>query len=177
MRKQIKKDKRGFTLIELAVVFVIIAILSALTIPIVTGYIDDANNQKFISMARSDYVALTIEIEKGRLADTLKLTDPIRPDSSTNHRLSLKTAIPPEKLRQLSGNENLEDYTVGYEKRYSDGRSCEPEETLCPILVYGFKLKEGGNFKYVAIVPNQRVEIITEEDYNNLNIYYYENFS
>ena len=176
MKKRIK-DKSGFTLIELVVVLVIIAILSALTIPVVTGYIEDANDQKFISMARSDYVALTIEIEKGRLDDSLKLTDPIRHDVPINHRISLKTAIPPEKLSQLSGDENLVDYTVGYEKRYSDGRSCEPEETLCPVLVYGFKLKDGNKFKYVAVVPNQKAEIITEEDYSNLNIYYYENFT
>lgn len=174
MKKRLK-DKSGFTLIELIVVLVIIAILSALTIPVVTGYIQDANDQKFISMARADYVALTIEIEKGRLADTLKLIDPVRPDGTVNHRLSLKEAIPSDKLSALSGDENLVDYTVGFEKRYSDDRSCDPEETLCPILVYGFKLSDGSNFKYVAVVPNQRAEIITEEDFDNLNIYYYEN--
>lgn len=43
--KYIKKDKKGFTLVELIVVLVILAILIALLIPTLTGYIDRANKK------------------------------------------------------------------------------------------------------------------------------------
>lgn len=36
------KNNKGFTLIELVVVLVIIALLAAITVPVVTGYIEDA---------------------------------------------------------------------------------------------------------------------------------------
>lgn len=43
--RHIKKNKKGFTLVELIVVLVILAILIALLIPTLTGYIDRANKK------------------------------------------------------------------------------------------------------------------------------------
>lgn len=43
--KRFKKNKKGFTLVELIVVLVILAILIALLIPTLTGYIDKANKR------------------------------------------------------------------------------------------------------------------------------------
>lgn len=43
--KCLKKNKKGFTLVELIVVLVILAILVALLIPTLTGYIDKTNKQ------------------------------------------------------------------------------------------------------------------------------------
>src|ERR1700681_979691 len=40
------KSNRGFTLLEMAVVLAIIAILAAILTPIVTGYIDQARNAR-----------------------------------------------------------------------------------------------------------------------------------
>ena len=41
-----KKNKQGFTLVELIVVLVILAILTALLVPALTGYIDRAREKK-----------------------------------------------------------------------------------------------------------------------------------
>lgn len=41
--------KQGFTLIEMIVVLVILAILLAITIPIVTRYIDDAHDATYLA--------------------------------------------------------------------------------------------------------------------------------
>ena len=47
-----KNKKKGFTLVELIVVLAILAILAAMLVPALTGYIDKANEKKIIAQAR-----------------------------------------------------------------------------------------------------------------------------
>ena len=51
------KNKKGFTLVELIVVLVILAIMAALLVPALTGYIDKANQEKVIAECRSVVMA------------------------------------------------------------------------------------------------------------------------
>ena len=71
--KQLKKNKKGFTLIELVVVLVIIAILAAITVPVVTGYIEDANDARYVSEARAIY--LVVQAEESKATAQGKKTD------------------------------------------------------------------------------------------------------
>lgn len=57
LKKKLRKDKRGFTLVELIVVLVILAILIALLIPTLTGYIDNANKKKVATEGRQILMA------------------------------------------------------------------------------------------------------------------------
>lgn len=52
-----KNKKKGFTLVELIVVLAILAILAAMLVPALTGYIDKANEKKVLATARQYYVA------------------------------------------------------------------------------------------------------------------------
>lgn len=56
----LKKDQKGFTLVELIVVLVILAILAALLVPALLGYIDRAKEAKYFEEARSIYTALQV---------------------------------------------------------------------------------------------------------------------
>ncbi len=56
--KALKKDQKGFTLVELIVVLVILAIMAALLVPALLGYIDRARNSKYLEEARSVYTAI-----------------------------------------------------------------------------------------------------------------------
>ncbi|MDR2162859.1 MAG: prepilin-type N-terminal cleavage/methylation domain-containing protein [Clostridiales Family XIII bacterium] len=53
-----RKGRHGFTLVEVIVVLVILAILAAIAIPALTGYIDKAEDKKYIAQARNAMVSL-----------------------------------------------------------------------------------------------------------------------
>ncbi len=68
LMKRARKNKKGFTLMEVIVVIAIVAILMAIAIPSVTGYIKEAEDQKYISVARAAYTDALL-VEAGGLAD------------------------------------------------------------------------------------------------------------
>lgn len=52
-----KKNNKGFTLVELIVVLVILAILAAILVPALLGYIDKARSSQYLEEAHSIYTA------------------------------------------------------------------------------------------------------------------------
>lgn len=60
--KLIKKDKKGFTLVELIVVIAILAILALILIPAITGYVAKANKVKDEANTRAIYSAAMFEL-------------------------------------------------------------------------------------------------------------------
>ncbi|NLC64653.1 MAG: prepilin-type N-terminal cleavage/methylation domain-containing protein, partial [Erysipelothrix sp.] len=53
--KLIRKNKKGFTLVELIVVIAILAILALILVPAITGYVSKANKSKNQANARAVY--------------------------------------------------------------------------------------------------------------------------
>ena len=56
--------QKGCTLVELSVVLAILAVLSAIMVPSLTGYIDKAKNTQLLSIARSVYTAAQVEVSE-----------------------------------------------------------------------------------------------------------------
>jgi len=57
----LQNNKRGFTLVELIVVLVSLAILASLLVPALTGYMDKTKKQAVISEARDVWTAALTE--------------------------------------------------------------------------------------------------------------------
>ncbi len=55
--KKLRKDNKGFTLVEIIVVLVILAVLAAFTIPTMLGFVNDARGKANMALAREVYVA------------------------------------------------------------------------------------------------------------------------
>lgn len=55
--KRLGKNKKGFTLVEIIVVLVILAVLAAFTIPTMLGFVEEAKGKALIAEAREIYVA------------------------------------------------------------------------------------------------------------------------
>lgn len=60
--KNLRRNKKGFTLVEVIVVLVILAILIAIAVPSVMKYIDDANDAKYLAQGRAALIATQAEL-------------------------------------------------------------------------------------------------------------------
>lgn len=61
-----RKRKQGFTLIEIIVVLLILAILSAIAIPSMLGYVKEARDSAKLADARTGYLAAMIGLDRYR---------------------------------------------------------------------------------------------------------------
>lgn len=60
------RNKKGFTLIELVVVLVIMVILAAMAVPTMMGYVDNAKKATHLAECRAVYVAAQTELTLAR---------------------------------------------------------------------------------------------------------------
>lgn len=67
--------RRGFTLVELIVVLTLLAVLAALLIPALTGYIDKANEAKVLAEARTVLTAAQATVSEAYAKEQLVSSD------------------------------------------------------------------------------------------------------
>lgn len=71
---QRKRMSKGFTLVEVIIVLVIIAIMAAVLIPSLTGYIDRARKARYMLSAKNCMNAMQVELSE-MYAEKIKLCD------------------------------------------------------------------------------------------------------
>ena len=78
MNRKMKKNNKGFTLVEIIVVLLIIGILLAITIPSIMGYVGKAKDAQLEAEARSGYVAAQTLVAKKNATGTYATTGYIK---------------------------------------------------------------------------------------------------
>lgn len=120
--KNLRRNKKGFTLVEVIVVLVILAILIAIAVPSVMKYIDDANDAKYLAEARAVYVAAEAEVTKD-YADDRKINGSIYDGNGESIESEVSAAvgftvdtivIAPTVNESLNPND-IESYTVTFD--------------------------------------------------------------
>ena len=122
--KKMRKDNKGFTLVELIVVIVILAILAAILVPALLGYIDRAKEQQIVLNAKSALTAAQAEMSN----QYAKGNAP----ADINKQSVLDTADVPTECTELviackaaynSKNVTHDAYTINYVKYTENGKT------------------------------------------------------
>lgn len=148
-----KINKKGFTLIEIIVVVVILAVLMAVAVPSVLKYIDEADDAKYMTQARSAYTILNREIAKAIV-------------SAPNNTLSSADF---ESIVENSDFSDLKDIcAVSLSQLTSNGGDFSKDDALITInnipKTYCFVIGKIGDYdieaeRFIILKENEIVEV------------------
>lgn len=164
MRKNIKKNNKGFTLVEVVVVLVILAILAAVAVPALTGYIKDSKERaallgaKHFRDAAQSYLTLNAEALMSEL-ETMQTTNVGTTHFNVNNNsfAGIKTRYAAFKdeglneLKRLVGDDTVngqEIDNIGFVLKEGTGLNGVYPEAI------GFQLKLKGNEHIIYITYN-----------------------
>lgn len=113
--REMKKNKKGFTLIEIIVVVVILAVLMAIAVPAVMKYINEADDAKYMAQARGAFIVAEAESAKAYLKNEITNSTWTAADDD----LAEITGTPEVKgiTAKLDAKGNITEVTVTFEKK------------------------------------------------------------
>ncbi len=119
--KEMKKNQKGFTLVELIVVLVILAILAAMLVPALLGYIDRAKQGKYSEEIHSIYTAVQVVNDERYAAGQAAVTAFSSLDSGTgvmkkNEKQEINDMVSPAVVSDFTatqkGTSGKDSYTI-----------------------------------------------------------------
>lgn len=159
------KNKKGFTLIEIIVVVVILAVLLAVAVPSVLKYLNEADSAKFLATSRSIFQEITIDYEKevasGKSFDTIC--------ENMKDKYLIKDIYKPIEI----GKDSIPGYNVREITCCFDGINTDIKggwqvdstlslHTITKIVITYVKVDENNvidvkDLKYVVVLPNGKM--------------------
>ena len=86
---QIKKNKKGFTIIELVIVIAVIAILAAVLIPTFSTVIDKSHKSNALSRAKSAYTEIVASKDGGSPKDYASKTIYVKESTGKYYKITI----------------------------------------------------------------------------------------
>ena len=130
--KDLRKSKKGFTLVELIVVLVILAILAAILVPALLGYIDKAKEKQITTDANTVYTALqsVLDEQYGLATTTTAVLTTTDFDNGLTKEISDLTSITKEFAfsygtstgKTSTAAPKQSDYKIAKFEYYEDGK-------------------------------------------------------
>lgn len=128
-----KRNKRGFTLVEIIVVLVILAILAAIAIPTTLGYVDDAKEARELAKLRESLIAAQVTfVKSAAFGESGSKEQTNHPTESANRFLTTNQSKDLIKGLNLEVNPYILMYGVGDPDVYGE-TSQQASKVYCII--------------------------------------------
>lgn len=164
-----RRTKRGFTLVELIVVLVILALLAALLVPALTGYIDKARKSQVIAETRMITMAVQTKMSEYYASSEWNGYRVDNGPSSVDvdkYYVAYKSGSNTNKVKRFSEITSLAEVTA-----LGNGDSfgaCVAEDGRVTVVVY----KDGKGNVGIYFYDTQEYVAYRESDFANLEGYY-----
>ena len=136
--KKIREDQKGFTLVELIVVIVILAILAAALVPALLGYIDEARKSSYNEEAHSILTALQV-VEDEKYAANAEPVTSFKAGSGSSDAGTVLLA----RVNRMTDPTKLIEATVTMKDTPDDSKVTHGEYTIATIKSMKFESEKG----------------------------------
>lgn len=172
--------RKGFTLVELIVVLVIMVVLAAAAIPRIMGYIEESRRSTFIDISSAIYDSVdSYYIDQYANIET----DDASFFSNLKNTLPFFSTLSEDEKQKIAGNYSLNGYTLNaiylYFDNLNSGSFFLYDESLSSHTITKYVMcyvKGQENIYYVICIPGKGVRV-TGPTYADCMNYYSENIN